>query len=523
MIVKIIQGGAFRGLGAYLFEPQSRDVKAANDFEKLGGYLTGRESRVDWHAVRNLATDDPGTAIQDMCQTLYRQSELKQAAGITSKGRKLRKPVMHVVLSWEEENHPDRAHMLEAANDYLSTIGLADYQAIMVAHKDTGNRHLHIMVNRVSPRDGRAASLSFSKERSQAWALRYEQAQRRVVCPAREMKAMMRRMGKSVTTPKSCHYAEWKRRMNAAANGNLTPYERWLQEQKEKDAPIYRRIAALKVEKAEREAVFHRRWMNIVRRAASRQHTRFSAMAGNVRADMALARLDLGKAHRAERERFEAREGNVAGQLRNASDALKAVRKMTGKVSWATTLRALASQDYRARVMQDYQSRQERGLDREERKQIAEVERQMHQAIERLKERAASKRARALTSAAATHEQQMRKARAILKERNAERSAGYQAMMAEQKARRQGQVVTSFSAAVTPPSPAEAQKPFSLAAWVAARERAPEAPAARPRESFLAQALRGQATTQTPAQPPTNKKAEAEAPARKPPGMKPSL
>lgn len=648
VIVKIIQGGAFRGLGAYLFEPQSRSMKAANDFEQLGGYLTGRESRVDWHAVRNLATDDPGTAIHDMCQTLYRQAELKQAAGITSKGRKLQKPVMHVVLSWEEGASPDRAHMMDAANDYLRTIGLADYQAIMVAHKDTGNRHLHIMVNRVSPKDGRAASLSFSKERSQAWALSYEQKQQRIVCPAREMKALMRRMGKSVKTPKSYHYAEWKRRMKAAANGNVTPYERWLAEQKEKDAPVYRRIASLKAEQAARAARLNTRWLKIVGRAADRQHRRFVAMAANVRQDMDLARLDLGKAHRIERQRFREREGNVAGRLMNASDALKAVRKMTGKVAWPTTMRALASGDYRFRVMRDYQSRQEQGLDRAERRQIEEVERLQRAAFQRLKSRAEEKKGQKRAVDAKIHAQQMRAARAALKARNEERLASYQALMAEQITRRQGQAQAGFSHAAAPaqeprkafslaaevgqrrgearaptqqkgkvmpyrtgedgrpeyvdPNTAEApkrtidgqspfeagraaaektaarqappsakeirenglevpphllnaqngpkpditasaaseRKPFSLADWVASRERvrgqaedkargqAPEAPTARPRESFLAQALRGQAPPQTPAQQPAprqadKQKAEAEAPARKPPGMKPGL
>ena len=41
-------------------------------------------------------------------------------------------------------------------------MGLADRQAVMIAHRDTEHPHVHVVVNRVSVEDGRAAKLGNS-------------------------------------------------------------------------------------------------------------------------------------------------------------------------------------------------------------------------------------------------------------------------------------------------------------------------------------------------------------------------
>ena len=49
-------------------------------------------------------------------------------------------------------------------------MGLADRQAVMIAHRDTAQPHVHVVVNRVSVEDGRAAKLGNSYLKLSRWA-----------------------------------------------------------------------------------------------------------------------------------------------------------------------------------------------------------------------------------------------------------------------------------------------------------------------------------------------------------------
>ena len=64
-------------------------------------------------------------------------------------------------------------------------MGLADRQAVMVAHRDTAQPHVHVVVNRVSVEDGRAAKLGNSYLKLSRWAEGYEREQGHIRCPQR--------------------------------------------------------------------------------------------------------------------------------------------------------------------------------------------------------------------------------------------------------------------------------------------------------------------------------------------------
>lgn len=59
-----------------------------------------------------------------------------------------RMPVTHWILSWQENEQPSREQVDEAVNLFLRGMGLAEHQTIYALHKNTGNYHLHIVVNR---------------------------------------------------------------------------------------------------------------------------------------------------------------------------------------------------------------------------------------------------------------------------------------------------------------------------------------------------------------------------------------
>ena len=62
-----------------------------------------------------------------------------------------RMPVTHWILSWQENEQPSREQVDEAVSLFLRGMGLAEHQTIYALHKNTGNYHLHIVVNRTHP------------------------------------------------------------------------------------------------------------------------------------------------------------------------------------------------------------------------------------------------------------------------------------------------------------------------------------------------------------------------------------
>ena len=60
-----------------------------------------------------------------------------------------------------------------------------DRQAVIVEHRDRKHSHVHIVVNRVSPEDGRAASAGQDQIKLKNWAKEYERDQGRIRCQRR--------------------------------------------------------------------------------------------------------------------------------------------------------------------------------------------------------------------------------------------------------------------------------------------------------------------------------------------------
>ena len=62
-----------------------------------------------------------------------------------------RMPVTHWILSWQENEQPPSEQVDEAVNLFLRGMGLDEHQTVYALHKNTGNCHLHIAVNRTHP------------------------------------------------------------------------------------------------------------------------------------------------------------------------------------------------------------------------------------------------------------------------------------------------------------------------------------------------------------------------------------
>ena len=136
MIVTTVSGRGFAGLARYLARGRS-----------------GREAdRVAWTSARHLATADPELAAVPMRATAAQSARVRQ-------------PVYHLALSFDPDDAPrlaargqalDQAFVEGVVDRVLGRLGLAEHQAMLVAHRDHAHPHVHVMVNRVHPETHRA-------------------------------------------------------------------------------------------------------------------------------------------------------------------------------------------------------------------------------------------------------------------------------------------------------------------------------------------------------------------------------
>jgi MobA/VirD2-like, nuclease domain len=122
------QGKSFRGVVNYLLFGKKHEPKP---------------ERVAWVETRNLLVTDPKKAA-----TLMRLT--------AQKSKRVKTPVYHYVISWREDESPTDEVMRMVADTTCKDLGLEEYQMLWVGHRDTDHRHVHIVVNRVHPEDGRA-------------------------------------------------------------------------------------------------------------------------------------------------------------------------------------------------------------------------------------------------------------------------------------------------------------------------------------------------------------------------------
>ena len=188
MIATLHQAGhSFRGAVEYCL----RDARLPGEGQP------DTSERVEWSDTRNVAADDPRQAARVMAATAERSEELKQLAGVKAGGRKLEKPVCHYSLNWGKDEQPSRKAMERAAAASLNVLGLEDRQAVVVAHRDR-QPHVHVVVNRVSVEDGRAAKLGNSFLKLSRWAEGYERRQGQIRCPQRVENNARRQRGEWV-------------------------------------------------------------------------------------------------------------------------------------------------------------------------------------------------------------------------------------------------------------------------------------------------------------------------------------
>ncbi len=327
------------------------------------------DDRVTWTSTKNLATQNPHAAWRVMAATAMSQQRLKQQAGIKNTGRKSVDSVLHMSLSW----HPDEAEgltkdeMMRAARGAIRALGAEDRQALFVSHDDEPQPHVHILINRVSPTDGRMLPSSKEKLNLSRWAQEYEAERGEVLCEQRVINNAARDRDEYTRGEpnKPRHIYELE-----TANDNTPDAAKIKAEQKKLDLALARKTRELKQRHAKKAAELvadHRAKRTKIQEDGKRAQLKAR---DRVRAEYRPRWEQRFHEHQADLRVFEKREDQLLGRVSNALRSIDFGAVFTGKDRKAAVLdayNAISSAGGRLEAFRRSQAGRDRDLERQQR------------------------------------------------------------------------------------------------------------------------------------------------------------
>jgi len=360
MIPKIHKkGSGFGGITKYVLHDKNADTT----------------DRVAWTQTVNLGTRNPETASRVMMATSMDQDRLKREAGIKATGRKSKDHVLHVTLSWHADEAVDltKDEQVRAAKWFLKEIKAGDRQALIVSHNDEPQPHVHLVVNRVSPKDGRILPSSFERLNASKWAEKYERDRGEILCHNRAVNNAARERGEYVRGEKEQPRRIFEQQQRVANDNRKRAAV--LAEQRRKAAAIAKQQRATK----ER----HRKEWRAMEQAAKKRR---AEMQQRAKTDVAKARQKQRDAFRkkweehhhtqlAEKTVFDRNEKTLRGRMENAMKLVR-WRDLVGKGSEGKRISTLAGA---FRVFSSEGSRRE-ALNKQLKQQEARLKKQQREA-----------------------------------------------------------------------------------------------------------------------------------------------
>ena len=315
MVPAVTEGGrSFKGAALYYLH----DKRQEGERERL------TSDRLAWSETLNLSTSDPERAWRIMADTAMSQAELKAAAGEKATGRKLTKPVYAYSLSWHPDEKVTREEQLDAARESLKVQGLDGYQTIILAHSDEPQAHVHIVVNRVHPETGKAATLSNNTLKLSKWAEGYEQKRGKIYCEQRVENNQKREQGQQVYAPRVQRPAyEFKK---ATGNDSLTA-DFIRSNEKQKDAQLYDIGRAIKDSHARQWAELKRVYAVTRKKITDYGTTQKDTKTAEIKDDYKTRWRDLFHKQRIEQRELGGREDSFLSRLFNGLSMLDEFRQ----------------------------------------------------------------------------------------------------------------------------------------------------------------------------------------------------
>lgn len=315
MVPAVTEGGrSFKGASLYYLH----DKRRAGEAERL------TSERVAWTHTANLSTADPERAWRIMADTAMRQGEIKAAAGEKATGRKLTKPVYAYSLAWHPEQRVDKDHMLSTALDSLKAQGLEGYQALILAHRDEPQQHVHVIVNRVHPETGKAATLSNNTLKLSKWAEAYEKQHGKIYCGKRVENNRKREQREPVREPRKSRAAH---EFDRAAGNDSIAAEFIKTNEKQKDAQLYEIGRTIKESHVSQWEELKRVYAVSRKKITDHGQTLKTGKAAQIEDAYSERWTMLAQTQRAERRELRGREDSFLSRLFNGLSLFREIRQ----------------------------------------------------------------------------------------------------------------------------------------------------------------------------------------------------
>lgn len=119
-----------------------KSKKSTRSLNNLVSYMLDTQndgSKVDYVSISNCINDDVDLALVEMnlIQGMNNRTKLDKT--------------MHLVISFPENEIPNREQMNDIEQNIADSIGLGKHHRISVAHSNTENYHLHMAISRIDP------------------------------------------------------------------------------------------------------------------------------------------------------------------------------------------------------------------------------------------------------------------------------------------------------------------------------------------------------------------------------------
>lgn len=144
------------------------DIRLGSTFRTALDYGAGmnkKEKLADLVETHNLMSLDSGGIADEMIS-------------VSSLSHRIKKPVLHISLSFHPDEDPSRELMLKATHAYLRELDISPelHQIAIYEHHDTPHKHFHVYINRANLETGKAIDNKLMYFRSEVASRKVESA-----------------------------------------------------------------------------------------------------------------------------------------------------------------------------------------------------------------------------------------------------------------------------------------------------------------------------------------------------------
>lgn len=131
-------------------------------FDRLVEYMNRTENLAESQLISVNSLGDSRVSVDGVISQhnlLSFESAASEMNGVSMQNDRIKDPVYHFILSWQEDENPTDDQVFASANFALRRMGMQLHQYVASIHRDTDNVHVHVAANRVHPITFKAVNL----------------------------------------------------------------------------------------------------------------------------------------------------------------------------------------------------------------------------------------------------------------------------------------------------------------------------------------------------------------------------